>query len=1196
MKKHLFIISAAAIVAACAQEELPENGNVPAGEAVCYVSATTCDTKTYLEEKSEGVYKVLWAAEDKVSVNGQESISADITDDKSSATFGFSTELSDPVDMVYPSSVVTGYSERTAQVSLPASQKYVSGSFDPASGLVYGSGTQAGGVALDHAMAYMKVVPSIASDHEGHNIASFSITTAGEAVSGAFTLDFADGTLTAAAEGTGTAVTVKCGDTGVASGNGIIIAIPAQTYAAGMKMTLTDTQGCTYTATSSRALEAVAGKIYTTELAFDPMLVEEYYYDFTVPANVKSPSATSSGSSAVTLVYSDDTEFAISNGRYNEKNENDVKSYYLVISGKGSYISLPAVEGKRLSSVRMMTSGSARSMAIASDTEGTLVTGGDKHEYTGTGELADHTWYLEGTLANTSYYGVVPSDGNSTTMTIRKMWLTYEEAGKTLIAEACEQRSSTLSFKWEYNDGTSPANVAYTVNLYDSSDNLVRSHTYPTTGDIVRKFVFAGLDQNTTYKFEVVDPDGIRSEKVSATTKPFTVVTIPEQPLAPSATNVTILAEDMSLLSFDGDKNNNAAGFAPATRKIDPDFTNGTVVNPDGGVGLFSNATLRGSLSGTRLEGWAYENYAIELAGAGYFKLGAYASGNWASIFSPVLTCIPEGYTAKVKVTMNVAHYDWANESNAAMVTVVDGGSTATYKLTGYTEGDSEPITMTTEFAEHEVVLEGVSNASRIKFGPDFVASESLGQRRIMVAGMKVEVLSLEWASAAEVEISKVYYSEATATWGKTESAVYNVYVNDVKCNEEPLSEPTFHVTGLENNTTYNLTVGTVVGGKEAKSVPVEFKTKNVWIVNKGRTNVCVQWDDISTGTAADGKDKGYMIEVLKADKTTSVFGEMFCGQNVISSTASSSAFSSTDRLGKTNGVNHFPQMRVAIGLLDPATTYYVRVRSLDGFSSTISATLELNNSAGNSEWSSLVEFTTDAPHVAGANEVIWTGFDECGVLPDYKNMCAGLAPMLTSGKSTAVFATDKSQYQWGFYPFQSVGHMLGTVGYNAKGKYVDAAATHRSVDNYVMNKGSMSGWHSNQEPKPGIGVLLMNGTYNKLYLGTPALAKNLPEDGTEVKCKVTVTAGFYASGTSLMTTNAYFDAYKWNGTEHVSITTKNYVGKPSSDYVDANNYTTSIHTVTNEFEVMLKKGDNVKFHVSNSNVFFDEILIEVVE
>ena len=48
--------------------------------------------------------------------------------------------------------------------------------------------------------------------------------------------------------------------------------------------------------------------------------------------------------------------------------------------------------------------------------------------------------------------------------------------------------------------------------------------------------------------------------------------------------------------------------------------------------------------------------------------------------------------------------------------------------------------------------------------------------------------------------------------------------------------------------------------------------------------------------------------------------------------------------------------------------------------------------------------------------------------------------------------------------------------------------------------------------------------------------------------------------------------------------------------YVDDNNYKTEITTVTHEFYVNLKKGDNLKFHVSHSNVFFDEILVETAE
>ena len=48
--------------------------------------------------------------------------------------------------------------------------------------------------------------------------------------------------------------------------------------------------------------------------------------------------------------------------------------------------------------------------------------------------------------------------------------------------------------------------------------------------------------------------------------------------------------------------------------------------------------------------------------------------------------------------------------------------------------------------------------------------------------------------------------------------------------------------------------------------------------------------------------------------------------------------------------------------------------------------------------------------------------------------------------KPAAVFAADKSQYQWGFYPFQSVGHQTNTMGYGSTGNYVDGQANHRNL------------------------------------------------------------------------------------------------------------------------------------------------------
>ena len=1108
MKRLAFVVCVAAIAAACT-EELSENqpvtdGSVQTEEPVYYVTANSvsgADTKTFFEQKTEGGYKVLWAEDDLVSVNGLTSVSTEISDDKVSARFGFASEPAEPLDMVYPASVVKSYADRVATLTLPSGQNYADGSFDPASGLVFGSGTAEGGVALDHAMAYMKVVPTIASDHDGHNIASFSITTAGEAVSGTFSLDFSEGKLTAVEGETGVEVTVSCGKSGVASGNGIIVAIPAQTYAAGMQMTITDTRGCTYTSTSLRELDAVAGTVYKTELTFDPLLIKDYYYDFGTAENVTSPEV-SSTNAAITVVYADGTEFPVSNGSFRSGNT----FTYVVVSGEGQYITFPALEGKRLTTVRILTSGSNRSFAIAADTKGTLVAGGDKFEFTD--EENDNTWNLEGTLLNTPYYGMVPSDGNKTTMTIRKLWLTYEEEEKALVAEACEQRSSTLSFKWMYNDGTSPANVAYTVNLYDASDNLVRSHTYPTTGDIVRKFVFAGLDQNTTYKFEVVDPDGIRSEKVSATTKPFTVVTIPEQPLAPSATNVTILAEDMSQLCYEGDKVHSAAGYRPTTLSLhSPDYSAGSVVSYDIGHGLFTNLTYKTDehLNQTRFTGWAWESNASLIVNAGYFKLGS--GTKYSNMFTPVLACIPQGYSAKLKVTVTLAKYNDKSEKGAAAISLVKGGTVATNKaLTGYETIEACPLTIDTGFKDYEFEIDGATCDSRIMVGPDLESDSSVGNRRIMFAGIKIEVLSLDLAGVKDIELTKVYYSEATVNWEEIEGVdSYNVYVDEVKVNNEPLTEPSMHITGLNLNTEYSVAVSAVKGQVEQISQPVVFTTKNVWLYEAGPTHVCVQWDDISAYALTNGSDRAYEMVLYKDEACTQVHAKLYPFNGLLNN---SYAFAGSAWLGKTGNVANMYDTRVSFGMLQPATTYWFRVRSLASVSvkKNDGTSVSMINSAGDSQWSAPLPVTTQASHIAGSNEVIYQGFDQFSIGRDMHNQCVGAYPRLTTVSDRLGFASmDSYSGEWVCQEMAN-SYRIDEWGFASllEGTETDylTGKTFNGMWNYV----GKDGWHYGQYHN---GSKLANMVFAEMgylhvdskagtYVGTPQLYNNLSAEGTE--------------------------------------------------------------------------------------------------
>ena len=801
--------------------------------------------------------------------------------------------------------------------------------------------------------------------------------------------------------------------------------------------------------------------------------------------------------------------------------------------------------------------------------------------------------------------------------------------GAALVAAS----SSTLTFTWGMLDSDKKDyEHSYRFCLYRDealTDMLVCHETDSTTSVWNKKapvFTFGGLDDETTYWFvahEVTlgtDELGQKtiiynevSDPVSGTTGSYEPVTIGEVPVAE---NAVIFAEDFSELVWNGDDINKGAGFRAKdySRFVSPSGENpeGTLMNCSGENGLFELYGCGEAVKESRLKDWAkiYEPAALQstkgtliCARTGYVKFGG--QNYVGSLVTPKFTCIPEGMTAEVEVKFTASRY--GTDSENIILKVVNGevkcnelsvaGNGNTFECNFSKDSVQIDLKTVQEWNTYTCRLKNVKCDSRILIGPDYHKSgggSGKSQHRMFLDDVKVTLIGMEEDIAPTgLKIEKVRFSDADIYWdGNPTVEFFKVYVNNELYKILEPDDVGVHLKNLELNTTYNVEVAAVKNGYEKKSEPVRFTTRNVWIVNKGRTNVCVQWDDISAGTAADGLDRGYVIEVLASDKETTVFGEICGGQYMQGVT---SAFCSTDRLGRTEGVNHFPQMRVGIGLLEPRTDYYVRVKSVDNYTK---EGLRLTNAAGTSDWSPLVGFTTDSPHIPHDNEVIWTGFDECGVLPDYKNMCGGIAPMIATGKQNAVFADDKSQYQWGFYPFHSVGHLLGTMGYNDLGNYVDGLPVHRDVNNYVMNKGSLDGWHSNSEPKPGIGVLLMNGTYNKLYLATPALSENLPSDGTEVRCKVTVTCGYYPYGVAAVKNEAHFVPYKWNGEAHVDVDTpaKKYTMPRPATYVDDNNYKTEITTVTHEFYVNLKKGDNLKFHVSHSNVFFDEILVETAE
>ena len=250
--------------AGCLKDEPTQTPEINEGVNVLEVTSPSNLTKTTLTDNGD-YYSVSWTADDVISVNGQES--SDLTVDAENANkavFTFEEKVSAPYCSVYPASAykAESLSEGTATVIIPAEQTYVEGNFDPTAAIMIGYSETAGKLAFEHAVAYMKIKVTTA---DGAAVRSVSISgNAKETMSGEFIATFADATLVNDSKD-GSSVTVTS-ESGFASGEEVIIAIPARNYTSGVSITLTDVNGHSKLLKSTKEFNAAAGVVYSTEM------------------------------------------------------------------------------------------------------------------------------------------------------------------------------------------------------------------------------------------------------------------------------------------------------------------------------------------------------------------------------------------------------------------------------------------------------------------------------------------------------------------------------------------------------------------------------------------------------------------------------------------------------------------------------------------------------------------------------------------------------------------------------------------------------------------------------------------------------------------------------------------------------------------------------------------------------------------
>lgn len=290
MKRIFDFMTAAAVVlavAGCAKEiegeiQVPEQQEDEAGTMV--IGAELSDspdvddvTKTLISDNGDKTYSVFWAEGDQILVNGETSTNIDIDpDNKKSASFTLPV-VDAPYCAVYPAGLYVKDSYKTVkedstviEITIPSMQTYVENGFNPNAAIMTARGEAGGGLAFKHAMAYLKVAVN------GTAVRSIRVNgNDNEALSGAYTISYSKSGIAFGPQKNekgkaigNTSATISCGESGVASGTPVFIAIPAREYKKGLTLTIVNAENQYQVVRSMTAFNAGPGKVYPTEIAF----------------------------------------------------------------------------------------------------------------------------------------------------------------------------------------------------------------------------------------------------------------------------------------------------------------------------------------------------------------------------------------------------------------------------------------------------------------------------------------------------------------------------------------------------------------------------------------------------------------------------------------------------------------------------------------------------------------------------------------------------------------------------------------------------------------------------------------------------------------------------------------------------------------------------------------------------------------
>ena len=260
MKKIFFPIAAIVtlLAASCAKEEIME----PAGsqEQTKTVLTAGIQTKTVLQDDAQ----VLWTNGDQINVNGVASAALVLEEPSATASFEFEGALEHPYKAVFPASIY----KNESTVTLPAYQSYEAGSFAASAAPMAAYQTEGSNLSFHNLCSVFKLTINNSGEHGKVAYVDF-YGNKGEQVSGDFTLDYENMTLTGASTADADKKLRYSVSKSFTDGQLVMyVVVPAANYEAGYTFRILDEAGHYMEQSKATAQTLEAGKVYEAA-AFD---------------------------------------------------------------------------------------------------------------------------------------------------------------------------------------------------------------------------------------------------------------------------------------------------------------------------------------------------------------------------------------------------------------------------------------------------------------------------------------------------------------------------------------------------------------------------------------------------------------------------------------------------------------------------------------------------------------------------------------------------------------------------------------------------------------------------------------------------------------------------------------------------------------------------------------------------------------